>query len=106
MQELSHQLGCGRLVRIVATSAVRRREGLIVVSLLQGCVFDIVAIDAKCRRALFQVEVELGLAGFSGFVGRVASVASHVERGVAAAFFGDVESLFMAIQAEVLTLVS
>ena len=72
--------------------------------LLQARVLDVVAIDAKRRSALGQMKIKLGLAGFSGLVGRVAGVASHVERGVAAAFFGDVQSLRVAVQAEILLL--
>lgn len=106
MQELPHQLRDGRLVRIVATGAVRRREGLIVMGLLQACVLDVVAINAQCRSALGQMEVELGLARFPGLVGRVAGVASHIERGMAAAFFGDVQSLLVAIETEILAFVS
>jgi hypothetical protein len=39
-------------------------------------------------------------------MGCVAGVASHVEGGMAAALFGDVQSLSMAIQAEILSFIS
>lgn len=51
------------------------------------------------------MKVELSLADLADLVRGVAGVASHVERGVAATFFGDVQSLFVAIEAEILAFV-
>ena len=93
-------------MRIVATGAVRRREGLIVMRFLQGRILDVVTIDADSGSALGQMKIKLGLAGFSRLMGCVAGVASHVEGGMAAALFGDVQSLSMAIQAEILSFIS
>ena len=74
--------------------------------LLQACIFDVVTIDAERRSALGQMKIKLGLAGFSRLVRRVAGVASHVEGGMAAALFGNVQSLRMAIEAEILRLIA
>ena len=46
-----------------------------------------------------------GFAALAGLVRGVAGVASHVERGVTAAFFGNIESLFVAAEAKILLLV-
>src|ERR1019366_3474748 len=106
MQELPHQFRGGRLMGIVATGAVRRRKGLIVMRLLQACVLGVVAVETKRRSALGQMKVELGLACQSSLVGRMAGVAPQVEGGMTAALFGDVQSLFVAIETEILTLIS
>jgi hypothetical protein len=106
MQELPHQLGRCRLMRIVATGAIRRGERLIVMRLLQAGVLHVVTIDAQRRSALGQMKIELSLPRFSGLMRGVAGVASHVEGGVAAAFFGDIQSLLVATQAQILPLVS
>ena len=92
MLELRHQLGRVRLMRIVALEAVGRGEGLVVVGLLQVCILGIVAIEAERRRGLGQMEaVFRGWLG-AGFVGDVAGVAAHIERGVAASFLRDIQA--------------
>ena len=67
-------------------------------------ILDVVAVDAERGNGLGQVIVEFLLSLFADFVRHVAGVASHVEGGVAAAFFGDVQALVVAIEAEVLAL--
>lgn len=52
------------------------------------------------------MEIEFGFADLADFVRGVAGVAAHVQRGMAATFFCNVESLLMTIETEVLTLLS
>ena len=56
MEEPRHQLGRCRLMRIVTGQAIRRAEGLVLMRLLQRGVFHVVAIQAKRRNRLGQVE--------------------------------------------------
>src|SRR4051812_31205911 len=93
-------------MRIVALHAVGGGERLSLVSLDQGRVFGVMAIQAERRRGLRQVVIELLLAAFTGLVGEVAGFAAHVEGSVAAALLGNVQSLGMAAEAEVLVLVA
>ena len=102
MRERLHQLGLRRLVRIVALHAVGGGERLPLVRLDQARVLGIVAIEAQRRSRLGQVIVELDLALLADLVGDVASLATHVQRGVPAALLGNVQSLGVAAQAEVL----
>src|ERR1039457_3076953 len=101
MRELLHQLGLRRLVRVVALHAIGGGERLPLMRLDQARVLGIMAIEAQRRRRLGQVIVELDLALLADLMGDVASVATHIQRGVPAAFVGNVESLRMAGQAEV-----
>src|ERR1700756_2691146 len=105
MQELPHQLGRRRLVRIVATGAVRGSEGLIAMGLLQARVLRVMAVEAQRGSALGQMEIELGLAR-SRLVSDVTGLASQIERGMTAAFFRDVKPLCVALETEILSLVS
>ena len=84
----SHQLRCCRLVRIVALRAIRRGKRLILVRLLEARILYIVTVDAQRRSAFGQMKIKLGFAALSGLVRDVASVAAHVERGMAAALPG------------------
>src|SRR3984957_846184 len=104
MQKLPHQLRSRRLVRIMATGAVRGRERLVVMRLLQVRRLDVVAVNAQSWSALGQVKIELRLACLACLMRRMASVAAHVECGVPAAFLGDVQSLLVAIETEILPL--
>ena len=52
--------GCAGLVRIVALQAIRRGKWLPLVSLQQGRVFEIVAVDAQRRSGLRQVKAVFG----------------------------------------------
>src|SRR5215469_877701 len=106
MHELPHQLRRGRLVRIVTGRAIRGSKWLIVMRLLQGSVFYVMAVDAKRRRSLRQVEIEFSFSRVTRLVRRVASIATHVECGMAATLRRNVQSLRVAIKAEVLSLVS
>src|SRR5579863_930629 len=49
MHELCHQLGCGRLVRIVTSQAIGFIEWLVLVRLLQVRALGVMAIQTKCR---------------------------------------------------------
>ena len=75
-------------------------------SLNQGLILDIVAIDAERGDGLGQVIIEFLFLLFANFVRHMTGVAPHVESGVAAAFFGNVHALIVAIQTEVLALFS
>src|SRR6202140_5994812 len=73
--------------------------------LLQARLLRVMAVETERGSALSQMEIELGLARFSTLMGAVASVTSQIERGMTAAFFRDVQSLFVAVEAEILPLV-
>ena len=97
-------LGDVRLVRIVALQAVGRAEGLVLMSLLQIGILRIVAIHAKRRRRLGQMEAVLHRRFGAGLVGDVAGVAAHIESGVTAALLGHIQSGLVATEAEILFL--
>jgi len=90
-------------MRIVTAGAVRLFERLVLVRILQGSVFHIVAIDAERRSRFGQMEIKLGLSDLANLVRNVAGVAAHIESGVAAAFLRNIQSLLMAIEAEILS---
>jgi hypothetical protein len=106
MRKLSHQLRLRGLMRVMTLGAGGGGKRLSLVSLDERGIFDVVAVDAESGDGLVQMIVEFLLAFFADFVSRVASVASHVERGVAAAFGGNIRSLTVAIEAEVLAFFS
>src|SRR5208283_116082 len=87
---------------IVALHAVSGGERLALVRFDECCVFGIVAVKAQGRRGFGQVIVELHLALIAALVDDVARIASHVERSVAAARAGNVQSLLVTSEAEVL----
>ncbi len=84
---------------IMALQTVGSAKRLPLMRLNESGVFDIVAVETKSRYALGEMLVKLDLAYFADFVCRVTGVASHVEGGVAAAFFGNIQPLGVAIQA-------
>jgi len=96
-----HQFGAARLVWIMALQTIRRRKGLVIVCFAQAVIFRIMTVQAELRRRFRQVVGELGLGGIAGFMHGVASVATHIERSVAAAFVGNSHPGRMAAQAEV-----
>ncbi len=106
MGEFCHQLGSGRLVRIMTAQAIRRLERLVLVRLLEFGVLHVMAAEAKRRRCLRQVKIKLGLSNFSRLMGEVASLAPHVQSGVTTALRRDVYARFMTTQAEVVFLAS
>src|SRR5215469_15930836 len=57
MEKPCHQLGRRGLMRVMAAGAVRCREGLILMCLLEGLILGVVAIQAERRHALGQVEL-------------------------------------------------
>ena len=101
MLELGHQLGCGGLMRIMALQAIRRGERLILVGLLQRGIFQVMAIGTKRRGSLRQVKLVFKRGLGAGLVRHVAGIASHVERGVTAAFFRNIQALGVAGEAEI-----
>ena len=104
MHESLHQLGLRRLMRIVALRTGGRGKRLSLVGLDERGVLGVVAVEAERGDGFGQVIVKFLLALFSDFMDGVAGVASHVESGVAAAFFGDIQSLTVAIETEVFAL--
>ncbi|SRR5208282_4034065 len=107
MHELGHQLGSGGLVRIVTLQTVGGTKRLILVRLLQGGIFWVVAVEAEGGRGFGQMKIEFGLAHFAGLMRRVARVAAHVERGVTAAVLSRIlGSGVMAGKAEIVFLVA
>ncbi len=106
MRELLQQLRLRRLVRIMALRTGGRCKRLALVSFHQRGVFDVVAFDAKLGNGTFQVIVEFLLTFFADFVGDVASVASHVQRGMPATFFRDIRPLRVASEAEIVFLLA
>src|SRR5689334_22012323 len=106
MRECLHQLRLRRLMRIVTLHAVCTAKWLTLMRFLQICGLRIVAIDAQSRSSFLQMEIEFLLARLARLVRSVASVAAHIERSVAAAFFRNVQALRMAIEAQVLSLIA
>ena len=88
----------------MATGAGRRGEGLVMMRFLQVRAVG-VAVETERRSSLGQMKIKLGFAHFSGLMCDMAGIAAHVEGGVAAAFFRNVQALFMAIKAEILALI-
>ena len=78
MDKPRHQLWRRRLVRIMATGAVRGSEGLILMRFLQRCILDIVTVHAQCWDCLGQMEVVLLCEIGAGLVGYMAGVTTHV----------------------------
>src|SRR5215472_12793460 len=101
MEKPCHQPGRRGLVRVMAAGAVRCREGLILMCLLERCVLGVVAIQAERRHRLGQVELVLWAEFGAGLVYHVARVAAHFERGVAAASLRNIYPFVMASQAEI-----
>jgi len=106
MQELPHQLRRGRLVRIVALCAVRFLKWLIVVRLLQRRVFHVVTIDAQRGRGLGQMEIKLRLADFADLMCRMAGIATHIKRRVAATLRSHIQPLRVALETKIRALIS
>lgn len=90
----------------MALRASGRSKRLALVSLDERCVLGVVAVDAQRRDRLGQVIVEFLFAFFADFVCHMAGVTSHIEGGVAAAFFWHVQTLGVAIETEVFALLS
>jgi hypothetical protein len=105
MGEFCHQLRGGGRVGIVTAHAIGRLKRLILVRLLQVRALDVMTIYTERGRRLGEMKIEFGLANLSRFVGNVASVAAHVERGMAAAFLRHIQPGGMAAQAEVFFLI-
>ena len=101
MQERLHQLGATRLVRIVAAHAIGFRKRLPLVSLNQGRVSGVVAIQAKRRSTLGEMEGKLRIRSVPAFVSCMARVASQVESFVTAAALWNTHPGLVATQAEI-----
>src|SRR6202795_260408 len=102
VRERLQQLGRLRLVRIVALNAVRAREGLVLMSLLQVPLLLVMAIQAERRRGLGQVKIEFRFTSLARLVGQMASLTAHVQRGVTTALFWNIQASLVAAQAEIL----
>src|SRR5664279_3464064 len=89
-------------MRIVALGAGCGRERLSVVRLDELFILGVVAIQTEGRRSFRQVVVKFLLSGLADFMGGMAGIASHVERGMPAAALRRVGSLGMASEAEIL----
>ena len=86
--------------------AIGLLEWLILMCLLQVRAFRVVTVQTQTRTRFRQMKVEFRFSHFTRLVGRVASIAAHVERRVPAAFFCHFQSRVVAAQAEILFLVS
>src|SRR3974377_1779484 len=89
-------------MRIVTLHAICSGERLTLVRFDEGRVFGIVAVKAQRRSRLGQVIVEFDLALLSDLVGNVASLATHIPRGVPAALLRNVDALLVTGQTQVL----
>ena len=101
VQERLHQLRLRGLVRVVALQAIRGSEGLALVSLQQGFIFRVVALDAERRNGLLQMGGKLQLSTVPVLMRHVAGVAAHVESCVTAPALGNVQANLVAGEAEV-----
>src|SRR5664279_1806865 len=101
-----HQMSLRRLVRIVALNAIGCGERLSVVCLHQVSGSGVVTVEAKCRRRFGEVIVEFLLALLAGLVRSVAGFATHVEGGVTASVWRNIQSLGVTIKAKILALVA
>ena len=106
MEELRHQLGRCRLMRVVTGQAIRRAEGLILMRLLQPSVLHVVAVQTKRRNRLGQMEPVVEGQLCAGLVRDMAGVAAHVERGVTASLLWNIHTLVVAGEAEIVFLVA
>jgi hypothetical protein len=106
VHESLHQLRPVGLVRIVACQTIGFLERLILVSLDQRAVFNIMAIQAKRRRSLCQVIPKFAIGTWPRFVIDMAGIATGVERQMPAAFFGHIQPDPVAAQAEIILLAS
>ena len=102
VHESLHQLRLCGLMWIVALNAIRVAEGLTAVRLDQVRVFRVMAIETERRSGLGQVIIEFQFAALARLVRRVAGLATHVERRVAAAVLGNIHTFVVAAKAKVL----
>ena len=91
---------------IVAGSAVRAGEGLVLMTLDKLLVFGVMTIEAQSGSILRQVERKFWFASIAGLVGHMAGVATHVERGMFAAFFRNIEPLGMTLETKIAVLIA
>src|SRR5215471_10004439 len=105
MQKLPHQLWRRRLMRIMTTGAISLLKWLVLMCLLQCCIFHIVAIDAERGRSFGQMKIELRFSHLAGLMSDVARIAAHIQRGVPASLLRHIQSFIVAIEAEILSLV-
>jgi len=106
MRELGHQLGRRGLVGIMALQTVGGGKRLVLVRLLQGGIFQIVAIHAQRRSGLRQVKSVFRRRIRASLVRDVAGIAARVKRGMATAFIRHVQSLSVARETEVVLFIS
>ena len=101
VNERLHQIRTLRLMWVMACQAIRIFERLVLVRFCEIAVLDVMAIEAKRRNRLGQVELEFAIWAVAGLVRDVAGIAADVERCVAASLVGNIQPLGMAIEAEV-----
>ena len=99
--ESAHQLGSGRLVRIVTAQAIGLFDGLILMRLGHLGILGIVAFGAEGRAGLGEVIAKFSVGRGAGLVGHVTGFAASIERGVTAPAGGNVETLVMTLQAQI-----
>ena len=83
VDERLQELRAGGLVWVVATQTIGFLERQVTVGLGKSGLSHIVAIQSQCWRALGEMENTIHL--LADFVALVATVAAHIQRGVAAA---------------------
>ena len=74
--------------------------------LLQLSGFRIMTVDAQRRSCFRQMEIKLCLPDLPSFVCRVASIAPHIQRSMAAALLRDVLALVVAREAQIVLLLA
>jgi hypothetical protein len=89
-------------MRAVALQAIRRSERLILMGRLQACILRVMALDAERRNFLLQMRRKLDLVAVPILMSDMAGLATHIEGGMTAATFWDVDADVVAAQAEVL----
>lgn len=105
MDKFVDQLRAFRFVRVVARKAISFVKGLIIVSFFQIRTRRVVTIKAELRSRFRKVIIEFALSDFACLVRNVASAATHIQRSVAATTLRNINSDFVAGEAEVLVLV-
>src|SRR5581483_2870634 len=101
VQECLHQLRFRGLVRVVALQTIRGSERLPLVSLQEGFIFRVMALDAEGRHRLLQMCGKLELPTVAVLVRHVAGIATHIESCVTASALGNIDANFVAGEAEV-----
>ncbi len=89
------------MMRVMTLQTVRRGEGLILMSLLQSGILDVVTVQTKGGGRFGEMEFVIRGRFRSGFVSQMTSVASDIQCGMVAPFFGDVQARLVATEAKI-----